>query len=308
MRGVHGEKVVATLNSGKLPPDDIPMMRRAVERYDIWYNDLIKCNADTIDELIEKMVSLLNDYKLFLDLDLIFDSKQDFLYRQKGQLKLDNTVVEEFLPIFVRKCVEKEFGTLDVDINIGSQVPTFSSAYFNSSFSTPGVGGGFAIKTKDQDFSVSRKLYIKSSYSSAFPLTDTTAVETHLGYILAEIKTNLDKTMFQEASSTAHDVKQAVTGAHYYLLCDFLDMTPISTAITSIDEILITRKARRIGSQIRSSFNTYSGRQEKRVWYSNYLIAHPYSFRVFKRFIEHIFAQIKNEDLIEDDVLEIGYF
>ena len=39
-----------------------------------------------------------NRYKAFVEMDLIFDSPDDFLYRQKGQLKLDNTILEEFLP------------------------------------------------------------------------------------------------------------------------------------------------------------------------------------------------------------------
>lgn len=76
---------------------------------------------------------------------------------------------------------------------------------------------------------------------------------------MTELKTNLDKTMYQEASATAHDIKLAVTGAKYYLLCDFLDMTPISTATTDIDEILIVRKAKRINSNIRKEFSTYAG-------------------------------------------------
>lgn len=307
-RGVHGEKLVATLNSTKLPSEDREMVTKAIDKYDDWIKDLSTCDAESVEQLILKLVHLLNDYKFFIDIDLIFDSQQDFLYRQKGQLKLDNTVIEEFLPIISKRCIEKEFGPLGKSINIGSQIPTFSSAYFNSSFSNPGIGGGLAIKTKDQDFSISRKLYIQSSYNPKFLPKDTTIIETHLGYVLAELKTNLDKTMFQEASSTAHDVKQAVTGAHYYLLCDFLDMTPISTAITSIDEILITRKARRIGSQIRSGFDSYSGRMAKRDWYIEYLTNHPYSADVFERFINHIFSQIKNEDLIENDVLNIGYF
>ena len=52
--------------------------------------------------------------------------------------------------------------------------------------------------------------------------------------------------MFQEACATAHDVKAAVSGASYYLLCEWLDMTPLSTAPTDIDEILLLRKAKRI--------------------------------------------------------------
>ena len=42
------------------------------------------------------MVGLLNEYKQYIDLNVIFDSDNNFLYRQKGQLKLDNTVIEEF--------------------------------------------------------------------------------------------------------------------------------------------------------------------------------------------------------------------
>ena len=47
-----------------------------------------------------------------------------------------------------------------------------------------------------------------------------TMADWELGYVMAELKTNLDKTMYQEASATAHDIKLAVTGAKYYLLCD----------------------------------------------------------------------------------------
>ena len=221
-------------------------------------------------------------------------------------MKLDNTVIEEFLPIFVKRCIEKKFGNCNIDI--GSQTATFSSVYFASSLSNPGLGGELNIKTKDQDFSMSRKLYIKSSYSPDFKKEETSTITTHLGYVLAELKTNLDKTMFQEASATAHDIKQAVTGAKYYLLCDYLDMTPISTATTDIDEILITRKARRISSNIRKDYATYNGRKLHRENYINYLKQYPYSPDIFKRFINHIFSQIQNEDLIEESVLNLGYF
>ncbi len=78
--------------------------------------------------------------------------------------------------------------------------------------------------------------------------------ETHIGFVVAECKTNLDKTMFQEACATAHDVKAAVSGARYYLLCEWLDMTPLSTAPTDINEILLLRKAKRINSNVRSKY------------------------------------------------------
>lgn len=305
-RGVHGEKIVAAKESDKMPASDVPRLEVALSKYDKWVADLNSVTASTLEELVEKMVALLNEYKYYIDVNLIFESENDFLYRQKGQLKLDNTVIEEFMPIFVKRCIEFEKGQTDIEIS--SQIPTFSSVYFESSLSNPNIGGGIHIKTKDQDFSMSRKLYLRSSYNPDFNEDETVTVETHLGYVLSEMKTNLDKTMFQEASATAHDIKQAVTGAKYYLLCDFLDMTPISTTTTDIDEILITRKARRIGSQIRKEFSTKAGRDKRHDWYVDYLKTNPYSSEIFLRYINHIFSQMDNEELVEASVLSVGYF
>lgn len=305
-RGVHGEKIVSAIQSNKMPVKDVPRLEMALQRYDEWIEKLKGINAETVDELVEKLVTELNTYKNYIDINLIFDSEEDFLYRQKGQLKLDNTVIEEFMPIFVKKCVEKVEENCDIEIS--SQIPTFSSVYFASSLSNLNIGGGINIKTKDQDFSMSRKLYLQSSYDPQFNPEKTVKLETHLGYVLAEMKTNLDKTMFQEASATAHDIKQAVTGAKYYLLCDYLDMTPISTTTTDIDEILILRKAKRISSNIRKEFSTKIGREKWRPWYTEYLMNNPYSVDMFKRFINHIFSQMSNEELIEESVLEVGYF
>ena len=306
MRGIHGEKIVSAINSDKLPESDKSRLEEALRVYDRWVMDLNSVDGDTTDVIIDKMMELLNTYKFYIDINLIFDSPEDFLYRQKGQLKLDNTVIEEFLPIFIRKCLIKECGKCDIDI--GAQTATFSSVYFASSLSNPSIGGGISIKTKDQDFSMSRKLYIKSSYEPTFDVNKTVTLTTYLGYVMAELKTNLDKTMFQEASATAREIKLAVTGAKYYLLCDFLDMTPISTATTDIDEILIIRKAKRVNSNVRKEFSTYQGRQRFREWYVNYLNDNPYSVEILKRFFNHVLSQMANEDLVEQSVLDLGYF
>lgn len=306
MRGVHGEKIVAAIESQKTPEEDKIRLQEALLRYDEWVVSLRQIESASLDCLTREMVALLNRYKNYIDVDLIFDSPRDFLYRQKGQLKLDNTVMEEFLPIYVRKCLSQSFDTANLDIE--SQINTFSSVYFASGLNNPTIGGGLRVKTKDQDFSISRKLFLKSSHEASFPPEKTVTIETNIGYVLAELKTNLDKTMFQEACATAHDVKQAVTGAKYYLLCDFLDMTPVSTATTDIDEILIMRKSRRISANVRKDFNTANGRRKQRAWYKEYLLGHPYSWKIFRRFAEHIISQLTNEELIEANVLEAGYF
>ncbi|MDR1196616.1 MAG: Bpu10I family restriction endonuclease [Endomicrobium sp.] len=305
-KGVHGEKLIATRNSDKLPKSDIERLDKAIKIYEKWVNDLFAVEDADISIIIHKMVKLLNQYKNYIDLELIFDSPNDFLYRQKGQLKLDNTVLEEFLPILVEKCLKTKDSRFSGNIN--SQTSIYSSIYFESSLNTPGIGGGMLIKTKNHDFSVSRELYIKSSYMKNFNESETKTLCTNLGYILAEIKTNLDKTMFQEASATAHDVKLAVTGAKYFLLCDFLDMTPINTSTTDIDEILILRKAKRISSNVRAKFDTVDGRKLERSNYQEYLEKNPYAADIFERLVNHIIIQTTGEKLVEQDVLSKGYF
>lgn len=306
LRGVHGEKLVATLNSDKLPFTDKKRLETAINKYDIWVKRLSEVNEIELEKRIQKLVDLLNEYKFYLDVTLIFDSENDFLYRQKGQLKLDNTVLEEFLPIFVNKCFGSEIKNLNVEIT--SQTEAFSSLHFTASLEKPLIGGGMVIKSKDQDFSISRKLYVKSSYSKDFSDNETLTQETNLSYIAAELKTNLDKTMFQEACATARDIKLAVTGAKYYLICDYLDMTPISTETTDIDEIIILRKAKRINSNVRTKYSSYKGRMAGRKYYINYLQKNPYSVDMFKRFFKHIENMIKASIVSENSVLEKGYF
>lgn len=296
----HLDKLNAALENDKMPAYEIPRLTAAIERYNHWIEHMNQVAGER-DEIVSQLVSLFNDYKFYIDFDLIYCSEDDFLYRQKGQLKLDNTVIEEFLPHLVYKA----FPELQASFNFG---PTkcFSAAYFQSTLQHQNNGGGLSIRTKDQDFAITRRLYIKSSHTPNFELFNS--VETYLGYVAAECKTNLDKTMFQEATATAHDVKSAAPGAKYFLLCDWLDMTPVSTAPTDIDEVLIMRKAKRISSNIRSSFSTYAGRMEKQDWYRGFLMTNPFSLDVFKRFVGHIESLVNNEDPAEANVLEDGFF
>jgi hypothetical protein len=130
--------------------------------------------------------------------------------------------------------------------------------------------------------------------------------ETHIAYVAAECKTNLDKTMFQEAAATALDVKIVVPAAKYYLLCEWLDMTPINTSTTAIDEILILRKAKRLSSNVRQAFNTVEGRRQNREFFVEYLKSNPLSVETFSRFLSHIHDLISDD--AEHDVLNRGYF
>lgn len=295
------DKLKALLANDKLPTKDKKRIDLALARYNEWIKEMTEAEGDQ-SSLIKGLVSSLSEYKGFIDLNIIFDSKSDFLYRQKGQLKLDNTVIEEFLPHLISKALSD----LDNRLHLGPQ-SCFSAAYFTSTLIRHEKGGGLHIRTKDQDFAIASKLFIRTSHDQDFR-QGVLDQETYLGYICAECKTNLDKTMFQEASATAHDVKAAVPGAKYYLLCEWLDMPPVSTTPTDIDEVLLLRKARRIGSQVRRHYASYTGRQRVREEYADYLKGNPFAADVFARLVRHVESALDDRDPEEKNVLAGGFF
>jgi hypothetical protein len=163
----HLDKLNAALRNEKMPHYDILRLESAIQRYQKWIVDLNNVNGER-NEIISQLVGFLNEYKFYIDFDLIYCSEEDFLYRQKGQLKLDNTIIEEFLPHLVSKALPK----LNGELSFG---PTkcFAAAYFQSSLQRQSNGGGLAIRTKDQDFAISKRLYIKSSHTTEFDLSDS---------------------------------------------------------------------------------------------------------------------------------------
>jgi len=74
----------ATLVNPKLPGTDKPRVQAAIERYDQWLSDLNRAVAEPSEHLVAEMVKLLNDYKTYIDVDLIFDSTENFLTDKKA--------------------------------------------------------------------------------------------------------------------------------------------------------------------------------------------------------------------------------
>jgi hypothetical protein len=207
-------------------------------------------------------------------------------------------VIEEFLPILVRQIYPEVFN----HYQIGPK-QCFSGLFFSKDEDKTVS----RIRKKDQDFAISKRLYLKSSIDH--PVSESTdTFETDLAFLCAECKTNFDKTMLQESCSTAHDLKSIMQGSRYYVLCEWLDMTPVSIENTDIDEVLLLRKAKRIDSKIRSLFSTKNGRSEKRNEYCEHLKDHPFEVDVFERFLSHVLVLMNNNEPEEKDVLSMGYF
>lgn len=296
----HFDKLKALLNNRRLPAADRPRVEEAINKYQKWIDALNKVKPGIMNT-VTKLVDITNTYKKYIELNLIYDSLEDFLYRQKGQLKLDNTILEEFLPHLVGKALNLP----DDKYELGPR-NTFAGLSFLSSLSNQGVGGHPGLRTKAQDFILGRPLYITTSFekdSENFEL-----LQSHLGYVCAECKTNLDKTMFQEAVATSRDLKMAVPSSLYFLICEFLDMTPVSITSTHIDDVLIVRKAKRMSSNVRQEYLTAKARKKKRAEYVDFIESSGYHPDVFQRMIDKIKTLMNDFDPQIGDVLKQGHF
>lgn len=294
----HGAKLRSLLENERLPEADRPRVKRAVERYDRWLDDLVAAGSD-----VGRLVSCADAYRRSVTLDLIFDSTEDFLYRQKGQLKLDNSVLEEFLPRLVGQVFSDEISGLAVTVGPAT---VFSRLRFESDLATRIPGGGMEVMAKDHDFALCRPLYLKASHEEDY--TGARESRTNIAYLAAEIKTNLDKTMFQEASATARDLRMAMPGSRYLLLCEWLDMTPIASVGTAIEEVIVLRKAKRLSAEVRRQFATAAGRIASREMYEDRLRSHPLAADAFRRFLKHVGRLLGEGPPAEEQVLERGWF
>ncbi|MDY6784872.1 MAG: Bpu10I family restriction endonuclease [Cyanobacteriota bacterium] len=296
----HYTKLIACLKNRRLPESDKERLEEAIKKYHEWITDMEsieRSKANTVEQLVE----VTNRYKRFIELNLIFDSSNNFLYRQKGQLKLDNTILEEFLP----QVVFRGLRGIDNSFELGPR-NTFAGLSFLSSLGNPGQGGEPSITSKNQDFILGKKLYLKSSFDPEFQ--DYKLLESYLGYICAECKTNLDKTMFQEAVATSQNLKTAVPGSLYFLVCEFLDMTPVSIISTQIDDVLIVRKTKRMSSNIRQEYRTPEERQRHRQEYVDFLDSSKYYPDVFQRMVAKIQHLIDDTSPSMENVLNQGHF
>lgn len=304
---VHHAKLLGLLENPKVAASDRDKVENvAIPRYQAWKNE-IRSLTTAGPQKLGDLVKLLNGYKTFVEIELIWDSPEDFLYRQKGQLKVDNTILEEFLPYLFDSEIIEGLGDLDASQYEVGPRQAFAGSYFATTLMNPAKGSGLNVRTKDQDFAVGRPAYLQASHSPEFPADDTLEIKVFQAFVAAECKTNLDKTMFQEANATAHDLKVALSGSRYYLMCEWLDMAPLSTAGTDIDEVIILR-GKRPASNVRAAWSSAKSRQAHREEYLEFLEANPIREDRMARLVDHIQRLVAQADEPESEVLERGYF
>ncbi|MDR2364734.1 MAG: Bpu10I family restriction endonuclease [Zoogloeaceae bacterium] len=239
----HKEKLTAAIANPKCDADDVALLNEALEAYEDWSLKLSGL-ATTGKTRIEGMTSLLNTYKDFLEVDLIAKRGSAFIKRQKGQLKLDNSVIEEFL---VHLATDKILAGLPAfRLEVGPQTAFMSLAFTPSGLGALGDKPAVTLKEKDTDFALGKTIHYQFSTEPTFPAKQTSQGKLVLAVLAAECKINLDKTMFQEAAGTAGRFKQGCPMSRYYLLVEYLDMEPEDCRLTALDNVFLLRHTKRL--------------------------------------------------------------
>jgi hypothetical protein len=269
----HKDKLIAAIKNPKAKADKA-ILEEAYKQYETWSEKLTKLTSKG-DKRVEEMTSLLNEYKDLLEVDLIAKKGSPFIKRQKGQLKLDNSIIEEFLIHLVHDDVLKG---LPKGIETGSQTAFMSLSFRPSKIEALTKEPDIVLKQKDQDFTIGKSIFYQFSPDHEFDKKLTAKGKLFLAVLAAEVKVNYDKTMFQECAGTASRLKQGCPLSKYYALVEYLDMQPEDVRLTDIDNVFLLRKAKRLPYEKRSVF------EEVRDQHKD----NPISADVMKKFVAEI--------------------
>ncbi len=120
----HKDKLLAAIENPKCRAD-VPLLQQALAAYETWIRDQESLTT-TGKRRIMDMTGLLNRYKDLLEVELIARQGSAFLKRQKGQLKLDNSVMEEFLCYLVDRRILTKLPPFELEIGPHTAFMTFS--------------------------------------------------------------------------------------------------------------------------------------------------------------------------------------
>jgi len=290
----HKDKLQAAINNKKCS-QDVKILKEAFAAYENWIKRMHSIRASGKNKVVE-MTSYLNEYKDYLEVELISRRGSPFLTRQKGQLKLDNSVLEEFLIHLVDPSILRNLP--DFNLDIGPQKAFMSLSFIPPSISHLNEKPNVVLKVKDQDFSIGKSIYYKFSSQDNFDPSKTMEGSLCLAVLSAEIKVNYDKTMFQECAGTAARLKQGCLSSKYYALIEYLDMAPEDCRLTEIDNVFLLRRVKRLPYEKRNIY------EEVKALHEN----HPIDAEVVWNFVTEIQNFIDAVWYDPDEALRRGSF
>ncbi len=217
-------------------------------RYDDWQkrNEELKGPTKEISNndcnTLFQRVELLNEYKNFLD-------QQHYAEKFDSRSNLHSSVLEEFMFYLFRDLV----GSISSNALIGKS-HSFKDIFFRASNYDEMIKMPNAkVEIKDHDFSigcsVTTEMKCKGNNKSEIHQWDTPAVAI-------ECKTYLDKTMLQDVSTAAAQLKQRNPNSMYLVVSEWLKLTDaVNLKKYKVDQIYVLRKQKNTDREFRYSDN-----------------------------------------------------
>ena len=215
-------------------------------KYDTWKESNLDLKGPTKDfteddsETLKKRVKQLNEYKDFIDL-------QKYAEKFDSRSNLHSSVLEEFMYYLFKDLVT----SISENAHIG-KTHSFKDLFFRAkSFSEMLKNPTAIIEKKDHDFAIG--INVESSFKCRGENQDNTEI-WDLPAIAIECKTYLDKTMLQDVSTAAEQIKAKNPNARYIVVAEWLKLTEsINLKKYKIDQIYILRKQKNTDREFRYS-------------------------------------------------------
>lgn len=188
--------------------------------------------------LIAERVRLLNEYKNFLD-------QQHYAEKFDSRSNLHSSILEEFMYYLFRDIV---LGISESAL-IGKS-HSFKDVFFRAPSYKEMVEKPHALfEIKDHDFAIG------TSVKATMKCKGSDTIEEHdwdIPAVAIECKTYLDKTMLQDVSTAAEQLKQKNPNAMYIVVAEWLKLTEsVNLKKYKIDQIYVLRKQKNTDREFR---------------------------------------------------------
>lgn len=189
-------------------------------------------------EIIKKRVYLLNEYKDFLD-------QKHYAEKFDSRSNLHSSVLEEFMYYLFRDLVKGISSNALIGKSHSFKDVFFRATSYQSMVKTPNA----LIEKKDHDFAIG------TSIKAVMSCAGSKEVEEHdwdVPAVAIECKTYLDKTMLQDVSTAAEQLKQKNPNAMYIVVAEWLKLTEsVNLKKYKIDQIYVLRKQKNTDREFR---------------------------------------------------------
>ncbi len=267
---VHGDNLIQKENhkTKYMDATSKQYLSEIRKEYDVWKknNEELdgpkKLEFESDKDIIRRRVELLNNYKDFLD-------QQHYAEQFDSRSNLHSSVLEEFMYYLFKDLVRE----ISVNALIGKS-HSFKDIFFRAqNYQEMVTAPNALIEIKDHDFSIGCSV---TAHMKCKGMETPEIHEWDIPAVAIECKTYLDKTMLQDVSTAADQLKQKNPNAMYIVVAEWLKLTEsVNLKKYKIDQIYVLRKQKNTDREFR---------------YSKEYIKNP----IYSDVVEHLFYTVRD--------------